>query len=109
MSTNTVNTTVELLGKPYTIRCPESEVASLQQAAKFLSEKMQEVRDSGKSINIERIAIITALNVSYQLLQKSNQSEGLVSKINNHLTQLQEKLDNALNKPLPMELIYTSD
>ena len=36
MNTTQVNTTIEILGKPYSIRCEEHEVALLQQAAEYL-------------------------------------------------------------------------
>ena len=38
-----VSATIEILGKFYPIRCPESELQSLQEAALFLNEKMCEV------------------------------------------------------------------
>lgn len=69
MIDKTVNTTIEILGKPYPIKCLESELQGLQQAAQYLHEKMTEVQESGKAINLERIAIITALNIAYEFLQ----------------------------------------
>lgn len=109
MTNKTVNTTIEILGKPYPIRCPESELQSLQEAAEYLNQKMSEVQESGKAINIERIAIITALNIAYQFLQIDQQKSTLVSKINQRISNLQDRLDTAINKPMQTELIYTSE
>lgn len=105
MSSPIVTTTIEILGKQYPVRCNESEVASLQHAATYLNKQMQEVQDSGKAINLERIAIITALNITHQLLQMDSQQASLVSKINHRITLLQTKLENALGG-YQTELVY---
>ena len=105
-----VSATIEILGKFYPIRCPESELQSLQEAALFLNEKMCEVQQSGKVINLERIAIITALNIAHQFLQMDQQKSTLMGKINHRIAQLQDKLETAINKqPQQTELIYTTE
>jgi cell division protein ZapA len=104
-----VSINIEILGKPYAIRCNESEVPALHEAANFLNEKMSEVRESGKVINLERIAIITALNISYQFLQQDQSKNSLMSKINQRISYLQEKLDTAINKTIQTELVYTAE
>lgn len=109
MSNNLVNTTVEILGKPYPIRCSEAEVAALQQAADYLNKQMQEVQDSGKAINLERIAIITALNMAHQLLQLDAQKTSWLQKVNQRLNHLQDKLDDAINASLQTEMIYITE
>lgn len=109
MTNKTVSSTIEILGKPYPIRCPEAELQALQQAAQYLNDKMLEVQESGKVINLERIAIITALNITYQFLQMDQQKSTVMTKINQRLTHLQDKLDTAINKALQTELIYTPE
>lgn len=109
MSNKIVNTTIDILGKSYPVRCPESELPSLQQAAEYLNRKMTEVRESGKAINLERIAIITALNITYQYLQLDQQKSSHIDKINKRLSHLQNKLDAAINKTLQTELIDSTE
>lgn len=109
MTTKIVNVTVEILGKSYTIRSPEPELSSLQQAAQFLNQKMAEVQESGKAINLERIAIITALNIAHQFLQLDQQKSSFMCKVNQRISNLQDKLDTAINKALQTELIYTTE
>lgn len=108
MKEKVANTTIEILGKFYPIRCPESELAALQKAASFLNEKMMEVQDSGKVINLERIAIISALNITYQFLRLEQHNQVLLQKINNKLSLLKDKLDVAINKSLQSEFEYAS-
>ena len=107
MSEKIINTTIEILGKFYQIRCPESEVNSLQQAAALVDEKMNEVQASGKAINLERIAIITALNIAHEFLQHDQQKTSLVDKVNQQITHLQEKIESVINKGKQTELVYS--
>jgi cell division protein ZapA len=109
MNDKIVNTTIEILGKYYSVRCPESEMDSLQTAARFLNQKMTEVQDSGKAINLERIAIISALNIAYQFLQLDQQKSSFMDKVNHHISLLQDKLDAAMSKPQQTELVYTAE
>jgi len=109
MTDKTVTTSIEILGKIYPVRCPESEVASLQMAAKMLNQKMAEVQESGKAINLERIAIITALNMAHQLLQIDSQKNNVMQRINHRLQQLQIRVDNALSDVESTELIYSAE
>lgn len=109
MTDNTISSTIEILGKPYPVRCLESELKSLQQAAKFLHEKMSEVQKSGKAINLERIAIITALNIANLFLQLEEQNHQSTHKINQRITHLHSKLDTAIHKSIQAELIYSTE
>lgn len=108
MTNPMINTTVEILGKDYPIRCPEDQVPALQQAAEYLHKKMLEVQESGKAINLERIAIITALNIAYEFLQNDHQKSSTMTKINERLFHLQEKLDSAINNALETEPSYSA-
>jgi cell division protein ZapA len=107
MTDHIVTTTIEILGKSYPVRCSESEVNSLQMAAKLLNQKMSEVQESGKAINLERIAIITALNMAHQLLQSDNQKTSVMQRINLRLQQMQNKVETALTDAVQTELIYS--
>lgn len=109
MNDKTVSTTIEILGKLYPIRCPESEVKSLQQAAEFLNQKMTEVQNSGKAINLERIAIISALNIANQYLQLDQQKDNRMQTINQRLAHLNDQLENAMKKNFQTDLIFASE
>lgn len=107
MTDQIISTSIEILGKHYPIRCLQSEVDALQQAAIYLNEKMHEVRDSGKVINLERIAIIAALNIAYECLQMDKQKHHQLHKMNQRLALLYDKLEVAMSRSLQTELVYT--
>ncbi len=50
------------------IACSEEEKADLLKAVEYLDSKMREIRDGGKVIGVERIAIMAALNIAHELL-----------------------------------------
>ncbi len=97
--------TVKILDKEYQVACPEEQEAELIVSAKYLDKQMRSIRDSGKVIGLERIAVMAALNISYELLQASDQSgaeqpapdSGAMDKLN-------RKLDDALYQLRQMEI-----
>ena len=61
--------TVRLLDKEYQIACPEEEREGLLESADLLNRKMREIRDSGKVVGVDRIAVMAALNICHEMLQ----------------------------------------
>jgi len=61
---------VHLLDKEFRVACPADEKENLIRAARFLDDKMREVRASNV-LGLERIAVMTALNLAHELLQTS--------------------------------------
>ncbi len=95
MTTKLTEATIEILGKCYQIKCPDSEVDSLQKAACYLEEKMQQVKNTGIA-QLDKIAVIAALNVVYQLLNFDRIKENAMQNINQRLEDLQTKVEHAL-------------
>ncbi|HZI82455.1 MAG TPA: cell division protein ZapA [Casimicrobiaceae bacterium] len=59
---------VSILGRDYRVACKESEREELLQAVAFLDRRMREIRDAGKVVGSERIAVMAALNIAHELL-----------------------------------------
>ncbi|MEW6676918.1 MAG: cell division protein ZapA [Pseudomonadota bacterium] len=59
---------VAIMGREFRVACPEHEREGLLQAVTYLDRKMREIRDSGKVIGLERIAIMAALNITHDFL-----------------------------------------
>ena len=104
MSNTNVPITIKVLDKEFRIACPESEQASLMESANYLSDKMREVRDTGKVIGMDRIAIMTALNLAHELLQSKSEQADFSHNFGHRLELLQDKIDTALNNSKQMEL-----
>lgn len=69
MSEDLKRVTVRLLDKEYQIACPDDERDALMESAELLHRKMKEIRDSGKVIGVDRIAVMAALNLCHEMLQ----------------------------------------
>ncbi len=87
---------VNILSKDYQVSCPPDEKQALLQSAAYLDKKMREIRDGGKVIGLERIAVMTALNMSYELMQ-ATQNSGSSAGANEKLSVLTDKIDDALS------------
>jgi cell division protein ZapA len=83
------------MGKEYRIACPDEEKDNLRASADLLNEKLDEIKDQGSVIGTERIAIMTALNMSHEILH--NQS--LVtehSDLNKRIDDISERISESM-------------
>ena len=55
---------VRIMEKEYVVACPYEERSALLDAAEFLNGRMREIRDSGKVVGLDRIAVMVALNIA---------------------------------------------
>lgn len=85
---------VKILEKDYLVACPSDKQSALENAASHLDEKMREIRASGKVHGTERIAVMAALNITYELLEKHSSQQG----DEQILLALSDKLDLALKE-----------
>jgi len=59
---------VSILDRSFRIACKEEEKEGLLKAVQYLDRKMREIRDGGKVIGAERIAVMAGLNIAHELL-----------------------------------------
>jgi cell division protein ZapA len=59
---------VSIMGREFRVACPEGEEQALLDAVAYLDRKMNDIRDTGKIVGTERIAIMAALNITHELL-----------------------------------------
>lgn len=96
--------TIHILDKEYMIACAEDERHDLLRSADYLDKKMREIRDSGRIIGSDRIAIMAALNIAHELLSQ-NEPQGESSQdFNSRLRNIQDKIDRALFESRQMEI-----
>jgi cell division protein ZapA len=104
MSSGANVVTVQILDKEYRVSCPPEEQDELQRSAKYLSKKMKEIRDGGKVIGTDRIAVMAALNISHELLKTQSDAESNSSTLGSRIKNLQNKIDAALHDSKQMDL-----
>jgi cell division protein ZapA len=60
---------VRILDKDYLVACPHEERSALLDSAELLNAKMREIRDNGKIVGADRIAVMAALNLANEVLK----------------------------------------
>jgi len=93
--TSSITVSIRILDKEYQVHCPPDQQEALLGAARDLDQRMREVRRAGNVIGLERIAVMVALNLSYELAQTRNQvHDGAAASAG--LERLDHKLSQAI-------------
>ena len=95
---------VHILDKEYRINCPPEEHEALLISAGYLGKKMKEIRDSGKVIGTDRIAVMAALNLTHELLKARSEQSSHNDSLSTRIRSLQNKIDAALHDSKQMDL-----
>ena len=95
---------ISILDKDYKVACPPGEQSALLESAKFLDNKMREIRDSGNIMGSERIAVITALNMANDLLRTSNVDKEIGQELPPRLKDLENKISRVLEQARQLEI-----
>jgi cell division protein ZapA len=61
--------TINIMGRELRVAAPEGEERQLLASVEYLNKKIKEIRDAGKVVGNERIAIMAALNIAHEHLQ----------------------------------------
>lgn len=88
---------VRILDKEFRVACPEGQQQALYEAASFLDKQMRKVRQTGRVIGLERIAVMTALNISAQYLSSKQSEHEPMEDFSDRLKVLQDKIDGAIS------------
>jgi cell division protein ZapA len=94
--TGTAHVSIRILEKEYNVACPAEEKASLLASAEMLNAKMREIRDSGKVVGLDRVAVMAALNLANDLLRSQGHDEELKNIVGARIRAMREQLDSAL-------------
>lgn len=87
---------IEIMGRALSVTCTDEERESLLQAVGYLDGKMREIRDTGKVVSVERIAIMAALNITHELLNM--RSDGVdVGEVKRRISSMQQQMDEVLS------------
>ena len=96
--------TIRILEKEYQVACPASEKADLMASAELLNKKMREIRDSGKVVGLDRVAVMAALNMANELLKRTGDEQQLKDIVGLRVKAMSERLDAALGPSQQLNL-----
>ena len=100
MSESSEPVSVTILDKKYQFACEPDQRNDLIEAARLLDERMTEIRDSGRLMSLERIALQAALNFSAEMVDMYRNENIREEKIDSKIRMLADQLDDALNDSL---------
>jgi cell division protein ZapA len=85
---------VTIMGQGYILGCPEGGEALLATAVSSVDHEMSAIRDGGKVKARERIAVLAALNLAYQLAERGPARQSSAGDVD--ITGLLRRIDTAL-------------
>ncbi len=96
--------TVRILEKEYQVACPPGERNALLDSAELLNARMREIRDTGKVVGLDRIAVMAALNMANELLRARTKGDALENEARQRLRGMRERVEGALQNGRQLEL-----
>jgi cell division protein ZapA len=97
LSAPTEPVSVTILDRKYQFSCSAEQRKDLIEAARILDERMMEIRESGRLMSLERIALQAALNLSDEVIKMKREAETREDKIDNRIRSLADELEQALS------------
>jgi cell division protein ZapA len=95
---------VKILEKEYQISCLASERNALLDSAEALNKKMREIRDSGKVVGLDRIAVMAALNMAHDLIQAETKDQVIENSLGMRLKTMADQVDSVIGNNKQLDL-----
>lgn len=90
--------TVSVMGREFRVAPPPGEERQLMASVDYLNKKLKELKDTGKVVGNERLAILVALNIAHEYLQSQGapSASKLVKSANNSIDEdfVQRKMND---------------
>lgn len=103
MSEEAVGVTIRVLDKDYRIACPLNEQEDLMDSARLLDSRMREIRQTGRVIGSDRIAVMAALNLTHELLKLRRDGGIGAGEALGRLARIQRQVAAALSGDSPLD------
>ncbi len=104
MTEQIAQVSVRILDKEYQVACPASERTDLLDSAEILNTKMREIRDSGRIVGLDRIAVMAALNMANDLIHAQARDQELEGGISERLKSISDRVDSVLSNTQQLDL-----
>ena len=104
MTTSQAQVSVRILDKEYKVACPADERTDLLDSAEILNAKMLEIRDSGRVVGLDRIAVMAALNMANDLLHAQARDRLLEGDLSSRLKIISERVESVLGESQQLDL-----
>ena len=96
MSDNAVK--IHIMDKEYLVSCPKDEQDALLESARYLNDRMTDIRESGRVVGIDRIAVMTALNMAHDIIALDRNGGGEAGSCGERIRSLNARIGEAMDK-----------
>ncbi|RKR07344.1 cell division protein ZapA [Kushneria sinocarnis] len=83
---------ISLMGQTYVVSCAPGEEEELAQAARYLDQAMNGIQSRGRTISIDKVAMMAGLNITHELIREMAARKALEER----LARLSEQLEQGL-------------
>ncbi len=97
------NLSVSILGREYRLACSPDEKDALLKSAQLVDTKMQTIREAGKVMGADRIAVMAALQFAHELFNERGADGVEVGELRRRVRDMLQVCDEAL---LPQEKLF---
>jgi len=89
------NITVSVLSRAFSFACEPDEENRVKEAAAYLDTQMRDIQKAGKILGNDRIAIMAAMNICFELFALRENAESSTT-MTNRIKSLSDMIENAL-------------
>lgn len=86
---------IKVLGQTYTVKT-DSDENHIQEVARYVNEKIEEILRKTKSVSSLNVAILTALNIADDLLKEKEKRLALLKEVGMKSKDMVEKINLSL-------------
>ena len=104
MTTSNAQVSVRILDKEYQVACSSEERTDLLDSAEILNSKMLEIRNSGRVVGLDRIAVMAALNMANDLLHAQARDRLIEGDLSGRLKNISDRVESALGTSRQLDL-----
>ena len=104
MTQHMAQVSVRILDKEYQVACSPEERTDLLDSAEILNDKMREIRDTGRVVGLDRIAVMAALNMANDLIHARARDLELEGGVSDRLKSISDRVESALGGTQPLDL-----
>lgn len=72
---------VKIMGRDFRLACTAEEKPQLMRAISVVDTRMEAIREGGKAMGIDRIAVLAALQIAHDTIREQGQGMGLDSEV----------------------------
>jgi len=87
---------IKIMGREFRVACPENEERQLMEAVAFVDRKMSDMREKSKALGLERLAIMTALDIANEFLTTKVPGGIDVGEFRRRIRSMQANIDGAM-------------